>query len=419
MFGLFSKKKQSPKEIKKEQQVYIENDFLIYNDHGYEESVDLKKLKYAYVQILGDTPYLFMFDYKQRYISTNQKGFSEVYLEISRLFEFNDETFFKVVNQDKEIKECVFKKHFEQNYGLLENFDGDYRKGFEVLYNPPIFVSWDTTYEEFKKLNIGHTYIDEFESTYFRIDYPVRIGSMTVERLEFYYEFGRENIAVQSYFASLYNENNTDKSYCELRDLWMKSIPVKIEEVGFEREDQKYVSFDMDSVYLSICYTYDSEFSYDDGSTSLMIDNRRDYSNILDKTKPVINASNSEIHVLKSRFSLIPDYRKYEFVKRTPDYILEMANKNNVLWKDLQNNNIGFTDGLQSVVFSIDEVECIYIQNVLPAKGGGYLELGIKTISGESIGIYYGELGSLEKDIEKIETVSEKKVIIPEPYYNC
>lgn len=419
MFGLFSKNNWLSKEIKKEQRIYIENNFLIYSDHGYEERVDLNKLKYVYVQILGDTSYLFMFDYKQRYISTTQKGFSEVYSEISRLFGFNDEIFFKVVKQEKEIKECVFKKHFEQNYDLIENSNRDYRKGFEVLCIPPIFVSWDTTYEEFKTMNIGHTYKDEFESTYFRIDYPVRIGSMTVEGLEFYYEFGRENIAVQSYFASLYSENNTDKSYCELRNLWMKSIPIEIDEVGFEREDQKYVSFDMDSIYLSICYTYDSEFTYDDGSTSLKIDNRRDYSNVLDKTKPVINASTSEIHVFKSRFSLIPDYRRHEFVKGTPDYILEEVNKNNVFWKDVQNNSIGFTDGLQSVVFSLDEVECIYIQNVLPAKGGGYLELGIKTMSGESIGIYYGDLGSLENDIKKIEEVSEIKVIIPEPYYNC
>lgn len=419
MFGLFSKKDQFPKEIKKEQRTYIENNFLIYSDHGYEERVDLKKLRYAYAQVLGDTPYLFMFDYQQRYISTTQKDFSKVYLEISKTFGFNDEAFFKVVNQNQEIKECVFKKHFEQNYALIENSDMDYTKGFEVLCNAPIFVSWDTTYEEFKTMDIGYTYMDEFENTYFRIDYPVRIGSMTIEGLEFYYEYGREDIAVQSYFSSLYNENNTDKSYCELRDLWMNAMSVEIDEVGFEREDQKYASFDMDSIYLSICYTYDSEDTYDDGSTSLMIDNRRDYSVVLDKTKPVINAITSVTHVFESRFSLIPDYKRHRFVIGTPDYILDEVSKNNVLWRDVQNNNFGFTDGLQSVVFCLDEVDCIYIQNILPAKGAGYLELGIITTSGESIGIYYGELGSLENDIKKIEEVSEIKVIIPEAYYNC
>lgn len=85
MFNLFKKKNNFPKETELGN-VYIKGDQLFYKDHGNEEVVDLSKLKYAYIQILGDRPFLFLFDYHQHYISITQKGFSDTYPLLSKRF---------------------------------------------------------------------------------------------------------------------------------------------------------------------------------------------------------------------------------------------------------------------------------------------------------------------------------------------
>src|SRR5690606_17492997 len=107
-----------------------------------------------------------------------------------------------------------------------------------------------------------------------KIKYPVRVGNLLINELDFMADHERKGIAIQSYFATLNNGLNTDGSYLELRQAWMASIPTKVSEAGYERKDQKYLSFDLGGVSLSICYTYDVE-QYDDGSTQFYITNYR------------------------------------------------------------------------------------------------------------------------------------------------
>src|SRR5690606_8902485 len=162
MFNFFRKKATTfPAEIE-DGNVYIAGDQLFYDDHGYQESVDLSILKYAYVEILGDRPFLFLFDYQQRYISCLQKGFVKVYPELSKRFGFDDALFFKTIKSKKEQKYRIFIRQQAKNYQRVSEQQNDFTEGFEVLCSPSEFVSWDTNYTDIKDLNIGHVYTSEF-----------------------------------------------------------------------------------------------------------------------------------------------------------------------------------------------------------------------------------------------------------------
>jgi hypothetical protein len=418
MLNLFKKNNSYPKETEPGN-IYIQDDHLFYEDHTNEERVNLSILKYAYVEILGEDPYLFLFDYRQHYIPILQNGFSKTYPQLSERFGFDNALFFKIINRKKEQKHRIWIDKKETNYQILTERHSDYIGGLEVQTTPPLFVSWDTSYEEFLKLNIGHLYESEFETSYFKIDYPVRIGSLVINNLEFYYdENDRQNIAVQSYFTTLYADSNSDKSYYELRKLWMEEIPTDIQDAGYERDDQKYLKFDLDGIGLSICYTYDVDSQYDDGGTSLSINNYRDYSQIISLEKLELNPGTTKIISFETWFDFQPDYKNNANVIALPQLLSENAQHHNAVWL-ANDHTFGFTGDQYAIQFNRTDVSQIIVQNVLPAKGGGYVEFFVRLKSDDLVTIYYGEQNALDAYVQPLQELLGIEVLTPEPYYNC
>lgn len=418
MFNLFKKNNAFPKETEAGN-IYIKDDHLFYEDHAHEESVDLTLLKYAYVEVLAGKPYLFLFDYRQHYIPVGQQGFSKIYPVLTERFGFDDALFYKTIASKKEQKYRIWIAKRTENYTISTETRTDYVKGFEVLSTPPVFISWDTTYEELLKLNIGHLYQSEFETSYFRFDYPIRIGSLMIDILEFYYDTNeRQNMGVQSYFTTLYAESNTDKSYYDLRKLWLDQIPTAIDDAGYERDDQKYLTFDLGGISLSICYTYDVESQYDDGGTSLMINNHRDYANAILSDKLALDPQTTQILQLKTLLGFQPDYRNNAHVIGLPLLLGENGKHQQAAWL-ADDNTFGFTGDQYAILFDREDVHKIIIQNVLPAKGGGYVELSVWLKSENLITIYYGEQGALDEYVQPLQELLGVEVETPEPYYNC
>jgi len=418
MINPFTKNNSFPKETE-QGNIYIKDDQLFYDDHTNEENVDLSILKYAYVEILGEDPYLFLFDYMQHYIPVRQQGFAKAYSQLSERFGFDDVLFFKTINSKKEQKHRIWIEKKAVNYQLSTDQYTDYEEGFEVQTTPPLFVSWDTTYEEFFELHIGHLYKSEFETSYFKIDYPVRIGSLVINDLEFYYDKNdRQNIAVQSYFTTLYADSNTDKSYYELRKFWMDEIPTAIEEAGYERDDQKYLTFNLDGIGLSICYTYDVEDQYDDGGTSLTISNYRDYSETITLDNLELNQETTQILSFNAWLDFQPDYKNNANVIALPELSGEKSQNHYIAWL-ANDNTFGFSGDEYAIQFNHEDVGQIIVQNVLPAKGGGYVELFVRLKSDDLVTIYYGEQNVLDDYVQPLQELLGIEVKTPEPYYNC
>jgi hypothetical protein len=418
MLSLCKKNNSFPKETEPGN-IYIKNDRFFYVDHSHEESVDLSILKYAYIEILGEDPYLFLFDYRQHYIPARQQGFSKTYPKLSERFGFDDMLFFKILTSKKEQKHRIWIDKKATNYQILTDRDTDYEDGFEVQTTPPLFVSWDTSYEEFLKLNIGHLYESEFETSYFKIDYPVRIGSLLLRELEFYYDKNeRQDIAVQSYFTTLYADTNTDKSYYELRTLWMDEIPTDIADAGYERNDQKYLTFNLGGVGLSICYTYDADSQYDDGGTALTISNYRDYSETISLDKLELNPETTQVLPFNTWLDFQADYKNNANVIALPQLVVEKTGHRNAVWL-ANDDTFGFTGDQYAIQFNRNDVSQIIVQNVLPAKGGGYVEFFVRLKSDNLVTIYYGEQHALDAYVHPLQELLGIEIATPEPYYNC
>lgn len=415
MFNLFKKKNKFKTETENGN-IFIQDNQLFYDDNGYTESVNLSILKYAYVEFLGDNPYLYLFDSKQNYIPILQKGFSLTYPKLSERFGFDDAVFFKTLHSKNKIKERIWIEKFPKNFEILEKKYTDYSDCFEVQTKPPTFISWDATYEEILKLNIGHLYLSELKIYYFKIDFPVRIGSLIINEFEFYYDPNeRTNIAVQSYFTSLNTESLNDESYYQLRKLWMNEIPTDIDDAGYEREDQKYLNFNLNEIILSICYTYDLENQYEDGKTSLTISNYRDYSESILKNELTLDTKTTKIINFETLLNFQPNYKTNSKVIALPNLLKEYRN---AVWVS-NDDTFGFTGDQFAIKFHKNEIENIVVQNVLPAKGEGYVEIFVRLKTKKNMAIYYGDQNSFDKYIEPLEKLLQIKVEVPEPYYNC
>lgn len=258
-------------------EIRIEGDTLFYKDHGNIENANLNALKYAYVQILGEVPFLFVFADHQHYISTELRGFEEVYHELSNRFHFDNETFFAVCKARKEDEKVkIWAKKMPRNYQILDEYPDDVDFGYEVYAQSRQMMSWDTTYEQLEASGCVEAYFTDFGARYLRFRYPVRIEGILIDQLEVYADNISTNRPVQEFFVNLYDETNTDKSYQQLRGLWIDD-DIDINQYGYEREDQCYLQFVLtNGINASICYTYDKEYAYDDVSTSLHFYNKRE-----------------------------------------------------------------------------------------------------------------------------------------------
>lgn len=418
MFNIFKNNKNNFPRETEDGKVYLADDKLYYDAHGYQESVDLAILKYAYVEILGDRPFLFLFDYHQHYISCLHQEFSKAYEELSKKFGFDDDSFFKIVNSNKEQKKRIWIQHPKKNYRFLDEDNTDYKQGFEVLSTPSKFISWDTSYNDIKALEIGTLYIED-TTEYYEFNHPVRIGSIIIDELGFYDGYDRKDVAVQSYSANLNNGENNDGSYKELRKYLMKTFPTKVDDAGYEREVQKSLRFDLGGISFSICYTYDTG-GYDDGYTNVYISNNRDYSSIIVRERDDLKQEFTEIIVFKPFLQFTPDYRYNSKVTAKPVLIEKLAGYKQSVYLNKETNKFGFTSDQYAIEYDCAEIEMIIIQNVLPAKGSGYTELLIKPFGQDyNTTIFYANQNELDEYAQAIENLLGIKVIMPEPYYNC
>ncbi|WP_454881579.1 hypothetical protein [Sphingobacterium detergens] len=419
MFNFFKNSSNFPKENNKDR-IWLDDDRLLYLDHGNEEEVNLSQLRYAYVQLLAGVPYLFLFDDHQHYIPASSQGFSKVYPKLSEQFGFDDALFFHTIKQKQDCKAKIWIQQQPCNYNILPGGFEDGHVGFEVYTEPSQFISWDISFADIKKLGIGHEYANEYGTIYFKIDYAVRIGNLRLKELEIYCDDIPPHVPIQEYFITIYDESNTDKSYKDLRDLWLDSEDYDAEDYGYEREDQCYLSFDFgDHISSSICYTYDDESNYDDGGTSLHFYNHRDYPYLLENSVYDQLIEVTELVKLKNKWDIKENFRRNAAVKNIPTCIQQQLGKSSGIWLDKKNNKIGFAGRETSLIYDIEDIDFFEIENALPAKGPGYAILRANLINGRYNYIFEANTYELDPYAITLENWTHKKVSIPEAYYNC
>jgi len=402
-------------------ETWIEGDTLFYTDHQEIETLAVDTLKYAYAQVLGHVPYLFVFADHQHYISSELKGFEEVYQALSNRFHFDNEAFFAVCKakvEDDKVK--IWTQQTNQNYQILAEYLDDGDLGYEVYTTPKQNISWDITYEQLEVSGLVEAYLTDYGTKYLRFKYAVRIEGILIHQLEVYADHSSANRPVQEYFVNLYDKTNTDASYRELRELWIDdSFDVSL--YGYEREDQCYLQFELaQGISASICYTYDTAHSYDDGSTSLHFYNKREYDYFLENEDYEAVMEVTEFLPFPERLNLQVSYKERDEVKRIPTKILESQGNQSGIWLDALNHKLGFVGQDTALILDLVKIKNFTFQNVLPAKGGGYADLIVHFKTEEYLYVFTAAdtyfFDSLAKQLEQM---TKKTVDIPEAYYNC
>lgn len=401
-------------------EIRIEGDTLFYKDHGNIENINIRSLKYAYVQILGEVPFLFVFTDQQHYISTELNGFDEVYQELSDRFRFDNETFFAVCKARKEDEKVkIWAKKETQNFQILDEYVDDGDLGYEVYTEPKQMVSWDTTYEQLEASGFVESYFANYGTKYLRFKYPVRIEGILIDQLELYADHINTDRPVQEFFVDLYDESNTDESYKKLRELWIDD-DADIDQYGYERDDQCYLRFVFaDGIDASICYTYDEENGYDDGSTSLHFYNKREYEYFLENKKYEEVMEVSELLSFQNTLDINIKYIENDGVKHIPPKVKELLKDKSGIWLDNVNHKIGFAGIDTALIIDLAKIKYFTLQNMLPAKGPGYSDFTVHLKTEEDLTVFMEDTYFFDQFAEQLQQMTKKSVKIPEAYHNC
>lgn len=404
----------------KTKEIWIEGNTLLYTDHQNIETVKLQVLKYAYVQILGEVPFLFLFADQQHYISTALEGFDEIYEQLTSCFHFDNKLFHTVCKTCKEGEKVkIWAKKMAQNYQILQDYVANADFGFEVYAEPKQLLSWDTTYQALEASGLADVFHSDYGTPYLRFNYPVRINEMLIDQLEVYVGEVPTDRPVQEYFATIYDTTNTDRSYKELRAQWMDE-DVAIDQYGYERNDQCYLRFVLsEGIEASICYTYDEDFGYDDGSTSLHIYNTRAYDHFLDNEAYEEQMEISAILPLHKKLDISINHLENRNIKHIPKKVLTLLKGKSGIWIDRLNNKIGFVGTDTALIVDEEAIDYFTFQNILPAKGPGYADFMVHLQTGNYLYVFSENTYYFDQFKKELQQLTNKKVHIPEAYYNC
>jgi hypothetical protein len=418
---LFNKKK-FPDECNDGTVKIIGNKLICEGNHGIHcFEVNIEDLQYAYVIInVNQQAYLFLFDFHQNSIPASFKGFRNVYEELSNRFKFNDAVFFKNVNKKVEVKKEIWRREYEQTFSILNDNHNDYDKGFEIQSPQKRFISWDTTCEELEKNNDVIFEKSPYGHKISKFNYPVRIGNIILKDFSSYFDSGRTDVPVLQFYTQCFDRFGTDGSYNDLKRVLENDIGLDENKNDYERTDQKNINFDLNGMNLSISYTYDSDWQFNCGYTSLFIENKRNYPELLiDKdyeSKVII----SKFLILDGKIGFSDDYKRSRKVKRRQQIITDQFQAQCVIWTDEVNNKIGFSSGEFSQVYDNEEIESFCIQNVLPAKGrgGGYLEIVLKNQK-YKYAIFSEDCHFFDKYADNLRSLTNKDLTFGQEYHDC
>ena len=299
---------------------------------------------------------------------------------------------------------------------LLSANHNDYHLGFEVQSPEPKFFSWDMTYDEV----IASPYV-EWDSPfdldyevyeYYYFKYPVRVGSLLFSKFEFrIHNTQRRDIAVREYYTS------GDKQVEEF-DFWQvhhqleKDLPINDH---YKTREDLYSFFRKDEMSFIIIYYGEPQHQY----VFLNIINARDCPELV---VPIENENTIQLtdFVLfpKDAIGIHTNYQENEAVKRRPPLLTERFGKRTVLWPDEVNNQIGVSAGEFCNLFPLSEIEKVYLERMLPAKGHGadYIFIQYKN---EKYPTKILEAENHFFDDTDLEKIFKQKILFGGEYCNC
>ena len=389
------------------------------NNSLYESEIDIHQLLYIYIVVDRDgRSLLFFFDHYQHLIPTDFTGFRKMYEDLSNLLVINEVILFQNIFKKEKLKKLIWRKLISSNYQLIsDKVNHDYTKGIEIQSDNITFIDWDTIAKSYKNIEGIHYEQSPYDQTITKFNYPVRIGNVILNELTAF-ENKRDDVPILHFYTQCYNDDSSDKSYFELRDQLIQDFGDKESYLGYERDDQKCYSFNAEGMTISIVYTYDSEYGFEGGYTSIEIKNKREYPELLIDSEYEKKGQIDDYLYIDEEIETSSNYKFNPRIKQKFSKLnANMINKP-IIWMDIKNDSIGFAYKKYYQVFKRSQIKSFSIQNVLPAKGsgGGYLQINLSDNSYTNI--FSGKCHIFDEYVKKISGLTGIQVSIAEEYYD-
>lgn len=391
------------------------------NSYFSNSDVTIDTIQYMYVIVNAKKEsFLFIFDHHQHTIPTTSTGFEAVYTELSKRFLLDDDLFFKTISKQEPAKKEIWRRTYETTYVILPVQHSDYHLGFEILSPEPQFISWDISFAALEKNDSVYHATSPYGQTLLKYKYPIRVGNIKLYDVASYFDKVRMDAPVPEFHTDCFDQKGTDKSYNDLKEVLVRDLGPDANKAGYERADQKNIYFDVDNMSVSICYTYDSAHLYNGGYTSLTIQNRRTYPELLIDAAYENKLVVSAFFLIGGSVTMRHDYKKNAKIKRRPPIIADQFKDKTVIWMDDVNERIGFACGAFSQVYSKDEIKAFSIRNTLPARGAGGSTLAL--ILEQDVNhyeIFSEKCHFFDAYADKIVQLTNKELSFEPEYYDC
>ena len=298
---------------------------------------------------------------------------------------------------------------------LLPYASPDIMYFFTVNTDTPNRISWNTTYSELLKLNLGYLETDANDVQHYYFDAAIIIGGIKFNSAKIIWQPRSLTLPIQHYIIEI-------KDSVIRTDIYSKLVVIL----------QKYETYGQncnseESGVFNLCIKdihYNLTYSIPNRCTLLNVYNRRDYD------YPVLLGSNyqhegsvSKIHYMSYGLKIEQDDSYYDYcVKPVPNFLTALLeyDEDNVVWIDKINEIIGFKGNNLCLILP-NKIKSIQIDNLYPAKGGGgcWMHISIEGFK-NSIRIYkILNVNTLDRYADDFSKFFGIEVIINDRGYDC
>lgn len=297
----------------------------------------------------------------------------------------------------------------EVTHRILDGSFKDYGAGLEIQSPGKEFISWDEPYCNLIRSPNVHAETHSFL-------YPVRIGNILLSNLLFS-ENKRNDVPALFFCIDFFERSNSEEAYLEIKNRLMHDFPEESRIISYERKEQCHYSFYADDIRFSLCRTYEKHTEYNNIAMSLSVENLREYPHLLLNPEYEENMEISGYLTIDEEMVAVCDdseYKNDDSIKYRPKGLPQ--NTTPIIWMDKKNSKIGFADKKYSKIFDLSDVEHIDILNILPAKGSGGSNMGLRFRNGDFSYVFFSHCHFFDSYREKIEKLTGLSVTAGECY---
>ncbi len=265
-------------------------------------------------------------------------------------------------------------------------------------------IDWRATYSKLKQKR-------EFKLKHNRQQRPFlelercNILGIELEKLSIFESKLSPNYPINSFQAELFG-NRTSQTYFDLKNWLLKRGGLLLE--ANERETHLNCRIDLQDIEIRLVYPTRTFESYQRPGVVFTLSNRRSYPDLLE-LRPAEKDIQLDECIELPEIKLTNKYRENEMVRFLPVSIQARFPDKCILWIDRRLKLVGLSDRSFANILNINKITGFFLQNVAPARGPGWSQLGV-------VHKRYGDIsliGSAFRKLDYLQSFVEEKLQLP------